>query len=90
MSFEKLAQKALGGHTDFDKLEAYYEKEQRLEALGVNLPEDVRLLELVSSFPKLAVDVLVEVLNVEGFTLKDDASGVCDLLWKSSAASSAR
>ena len=82
MSFEKLAEKALGGHTDFDKLEAYYEKEQRLEALGVNLPDDVRLLELVSSFPKLAVDVLVEVLNVEGFTLKDDPSGVCDLLWK--------
>lgn len=54
----------------YDNLEKYYEAENRLDAIGVTLPEDVRVLEMVSSIPKLTVDVLVEVLNVQGFTLK--------------------
>lgn len=49
-------------------VEAYYENTRRLDALGVNLPGEVRLLELRPSFASLAIDVVTEVLVPEGFT----------------------
>lgn len=53
----------------FTELEGYYEGTVHLDALGVSLPPQVRVLEQVAPFPKFAVDVLAEVLNPEGFTL---------------------
>ena len=80
MAFKKLVEEAQSSRSDYDKLERYYESDERLDALGVTLPEDVRVLEMISEMPKLAVDVLVEVLNVEGFTLENDDDGILDTL----------
>lgn len=81
MAFKDLAINAEAKRDGYDALESFYESEHRLDALGVTLPEDVRVLEMVSSIPKLTVDVLVEVLNVEGFILKDSPE-TAELLWK--------
>lgn len=72
MSFDSLVKRCEGGRQDSRKLEAYYCGDHRLDALGVGLPPTMRVLEMISSFPKLAVDVLVEALNVEGFAMSDD------------------
>lgn len=51
--------------------EAYYEGRRRLDAIGVSLPPDVRVLEMPVRWPKLTVDVLVRSLVLEGFTVAD-------------------
>lgn len=78
MSFESLIRQS-GMPLKFTELEGYYEGTVQLDALGVSLPPQVRVLEQVAPFPKFAVDVLAEVLNPEGFTLAAD-QGVPDLL----------
>lgn len=55
------------------KYEDYYEGTVTLESLGVSLPPQVRVLEMVAPFPKMSIDVLSEVLNPEGYLLGDDA-----------------
>lgn len=71
MSFDSLLAKAqLEGNCRL--LEDYYEGTTHLDALGVSLPPNVRLLEMVAPFPKFAVDVLTEALNPEGFLLAGD------------------
>lgn len=81
MAFKTLVEQSETKRSGYDELESFYESEHRLDALGVTLPEDVRVLEMVSSIPKLTIDVLVEVLNVEGFLIKDSPE-TADLLWK--------
>ena len=49
--------------------EAYYEGRKRLDAIGVSLPPNVRVLEMPVRWPKLTVDVLVRSLVLEGFTM---------------------
>lgn len=56
---------------NYRKWNEYYYGQTRLDALGVSLPPDVRVLELAARFPKLAVDVLVESLVLEGFSLAE-------------------
>ena len=51
------------------KWESYYNGEHRLDAIGVSLPPDVRVLEMQVGWPKLAVDVLVESLVLDGFSI---------------------
>lgn len=51
------------------KLEKYYNGEVRLDALGVNIPPEVRVLEMVAPYPRMATDVLAEVLTFVGYTL---------------------
>ena len=51
--------------------EAYYEGRKRLDAIGVSLPPNVRVLEMPVRWPKLTVDVLVRSLVLEGFTVAD-------------------
>lgn len=70
MSFDSLIRKS--GIGDSAKYEGYYEGNVRLDALGVSLPPAVRILEQVAPFPKIAIDVLSESLNPEGFILGDD------------------
>ena len=71
MSFDTLLRRS-GEVFGISKLEGYYEGKRRLDALGVTLPPQVRLLEMVAPFPKLAIDVLAEVLTPEGYLLGDD------------------
>ena len=82
MSFHKLVDQAGRGRAGYENREKYYEAEKHLDALGVTLPSDVRVLEMISSIPKLAIDVLVEVLNVDGFTLQGNSELVDTLrIW---------
>lgn len=74
MSFKSLLQDCQvikGGR----KYSSYYEGEHRVDAIGVSLPPQVRVLEIVANWPRLAVDVLVECLSVDGFTLAEDKTG---------------
>lgn len=71
MSFDSLLRQAGVGRVA--EYEGYYEGTTRLDALGVSLPPAVRVLEMAAPFPKMAVDVLAEVLNPEGYLLGDDA-----------------
>lgn len=74
MSFENLIEHCTTPR-NFDKWNNYYSGESRLDALGVSLPPDVRVLEMAAMWPKLAVDVLVESLVLEGFsTAEGDVS----------------
>lgn len=50
------------------KYDQVYRGEVRLSSLSVSLPPQTRVLEMVAPYPKLSIDVLVEVLTVEGFT----------------------
>ena len=69
VSFEKLVERTPLGAWQAQQLDGYYNGVVTLDALGVSLPPMTRVLELVSPFPKLAVDVLCEVLVPEGFIL---------------------
>ncbi|WIV44526.1 phage portal protein [Glutamicibacter nicotianae] len=72
MSFESLRQQ-LPSTYQARKYDDYYDGKARLDALGVNIPPEVRVLELVAPFPRLAVDVLAEVLTFVGFTLGENS-----------------
>lgn len=68
MSFDSLLHKA-GTPNGYNKLNSYYYGDINLNQLGVSLPPEVRALEMSVMWPKLAVDVLVESLVLEGFTV---------------------
>lgn len=68
MSFHELLAQA-GTPKNFQKLEGYYSGEININQLGVSLPPEVRALEMSVMWPKLAIDVLVESLVLEGFSL---------------------
>lgn len=53
------------------KWESYYDGDKRVDALGVSLPPQMRVLEMPVRWPKLSIDVLVESLVLEGFKLAD-------------------
>lgn len=69
-TFDALAARALESAPS--EWEPYYAGKVQLKALGLNLPPRTRVLERTASFPKLAVDVLAEVLVPEGYTLDGD------------------
>lgn len=61
--------------------ESYYEQTRRLDALGISIPPEARVLEIQAPFAKMAVDVLTEVLIPTGFIIGDDErEDVLDLL----------
>ena len=64
----------------FDKLNAYYEGEHRLESLGLALPPELAKLRTVINWPRLVVDSLEERLDVEGFRVGEDTA-LADRLW---------
>jgi hypothetical protein len=57
---------------DGANLDMYFNGEKRLSALGVSLPPEMRVLEMVSGWPRLVVEALVERLTLEGFYLATD------------------
>lgn len=65
---------------EYHRNEAYYEGRSRLDALGVTLPPQVRVLELVVNWPRLVVDSIEERLDVEGFRLAGE-SETDDRMW---------
>jgi hypothetical protein len=70
MSFQELLDARSEPSKKYDQ---YYEGEVSLDALGISLPPEARILEMAAPFPKLAVDVLAESLNPEGYRIGDNA-----------------
>ncbi|MBN6777426.1 phage portal protein [Pseudoclavibacter alba] len=68
MSFDTLV-KQTPAWSDYRAFEAYYEGKRRLQALGVNLPPQVRVLEMVVDWPRIVVEAMSERLHVDGFTV---------------------
>lgn len=79
MSFESLRAKPIPAEAA--TLEAYFNGEKRLAALGVSIPPEMRVLEMVSTWPRLVVEALVERLTVEGFYLASDEA-YSDTAWR--------
>lgn len=69
MSFHELLEARSDPSKKYDK---YYEGKVSLDALGISLPPEARVLEMAAPFPKLAVDVLAESLNPEGYRIGDN------------------
>ena len=70
-------------HTSMGRVcraDAYYDGAQRLAALGLGLPPEMRKLQVVVNWPRLVVDSLEERLDVEGFRLAGTA-GTDARLW---------
>ena len=61
-----------GGAYRPQSFEAYYEQSQRLDALGISIPPEARVLEMQAPFAKMAIDVLTEVLIPAGFIIADE------------------
>lgn len=74
MSFESLLRECrpLAGWSRYSD---YYEGEHHVDQLGVSLPPQVRILEMVANWPRLSIDVLVEALTVDGFSLAGPDGG---------------
>jgi hypothetical protein len=53
----------------FNSLDAYYDGEQRLEQLGIAVPEDLRQFVTIVAWPGTQVDSIVERCRVDGFRL---------------------
>lgn len=69
VSFESLLESADTTAPDYHRLEGYYAGKVNLSQLGLSLPPEARALEVAVMWPKLAIDVLVESLVLEGFTV---------------------
>lgn len=69
VSFESLLESADTTAPDYHRLEDYYAGKVNLSQLGLSLPPEARALEVAVMWPKLAIDVLVESLVLEGFTV---------------------
>lgn len=80
VSFEKLV-RVYPDLVGYERMEAYYEGKHRLDALGVSLPPNVRVLEMVVDWPRVVVEALVERLHVDGFTVDADEAPTEFLRW---------
>src|SRR5690625_4225822 len=74
MSFEKLLAKPFPLR-HFSRNEGYFNGKKRLDALGVSLPPEMRVLEIIVDWPRISVEALEERLTVEGFTLAGETGG---------------
>ncbi|WP_280442938.1 phage portal protein [Nocardia brasiliensis] len=74
MSFDQLMREIPVLARNRDRYEAYFEGSKRLDALGVTLPPEVRVLEIVANWPRLVVESVEERLDVEGFRLAGNDS----------------
>lgn len=54
----------------YSEQEAYFNGRHRLAALGVSLPPEMRLLEMVVDWPRITVESMAERLVVEGFSMR--------------------
>lgn len=80
---ETLEQSALLCQQDMLLSEAYYLGEQVVKNLRIAVPKELEFLRTIVGWPAIAVDPLVERLNVDGFRLPDatDADEHLAELW---------
>lgn len=71
MSLQSLS-KAFPSWADCKRLDDYYDGKTRLMALGVSIPPEVRVLEMIAPWPRMSVDVLAELLTFVGYTMGEE------------------
>lgn len=78
---ERLSQKLMDEQSALQKLDAYYEGEQRLQMLGLAVPPALQRFLTIVNWPRMAADGVEERLDIEGFRLPgvDEAD---DELWR--------
>jgi hypothetical protein len=67
--FEQLRRLLNVARPDVERLNDYYEGEQRLEQLGLAIPPELRRFSVILNWPRVTVDGLEERLDVTGFRL---------------------
>lgn len=76
---EKLSIRLTRTRTYLQVFEDYFNGEQLIEHLGIAVPEQLQALRTVMGWPQLAVEVLDERLDVEGFRFPDSTDADQDL-----------
>lgn len=66
----------------FKKLRAYYAGMQRLEQLGIAVPDDLRKFVTIVNWPRTYVDAIVARLHPQGFLLDGEADGELWRVWQ--------
>lgn len=72
----ELLNKASVGLHDLEVSSSYYDANVRLEAIGIAVPEPMRVLTAAIGWPRMYVDSIEERLDVEGFRLGDNMEQV--------------
>lgn len=75
-----LATKLTDRRPEIHKLDAYYDGEKRLAALGISLPPEMRALQTIVNWPRLVVDALMERIVLTGFRMRG-SQVADDRLW---------
>lgn len=72
---------------DLDRLDAYYDGTQRLEMLGLAIPPELAMFQVIVNWPRVAVDAVADRLDVKGFRLSGLDTGDAELwrIWQANA-----
>jgi hypothetical protein len=68
-TFQQLRNLLSASRPDVERLNDFYEGEQRLEQLGLAIPPELRRFSVILNWPRVTVDGLEERLDVTGFRL---------------------
>lgn len=79
--FRRLTSKLGNSRSYFDRLDAYYEGQQRLEQLGLAVPPALRKFTVLVGWPRVTADSVEERIDLEGFLLAGQTSPDEDL-WR--------
>lgn len=66
---------------DLDRLDAYYDGTQRLAMLGLAIPPELAMFQVIVNWPRVAVDAVADRLDVKGFRLSGMDTGDAEL-WR--------
>lgn len=66
----------------FKSLKAYYRGKQRLEQLGIAVPEELRKFVTIVAWPRTYVDTIVSRLRPQGFLLEGEADAELWRYWQ--------
>jgi hypothetical protein len=78
-TFGRLTNKLQRNLRDVKRLDAYYEGTQRLERLGLAVPEELAQFVTMVNWPRVTCDAVEERIDLEGFRLPGDDSPDDDL-----------
>jgi hypothetical protein len=79
--FRGLTSQLGNNRLELERLNAYYEGEQRLEQLGLAIPPELRRFMVLVNWPRTTVDSVEERQDIEGFRLAGQTSPD-DELWR--------
>jgi len=72
---------------DLDRADAYYDGTQRLAMLGLAIPPELQMFQVIVNWPRVAVDAVADRLDVKGFRLSGLDTGDAELwrIWQANA-----